>query len=500
MTNRKILLALADAMIAPAVVVPFVLGMMLAGALSCGAGSVSAEEGQVTRLSADAAPVASFAEVAERVTPSVVNISVERTVRVSRWSPTPGPFEEFFRHFFPDGGPQAPLEQEQSGMGSGVIISPDGYIVTNNHVVAGYNRIVVRLSDDTEFKGDRVEVVGRDPQTDLAVIKVKADAKLPAIAFGRAEEVRVGDWAIAVGNPFGLQGTVTVGVISAKGRSGLPLREGPSYQDFIQTDASINPGNSGGALVNIRGELIGVNTAIRSPVGANVGIGFAAPVDMVMSVTEQLMKHGKVTRGFLGIRPQPVTEAIREAMNLESTSGVLVSEVVKNQPAEKAGLEAGDVIVEVDGKPVRDVEHFRRMVAERAPGSMVEFRLIRGGREQRKRVRLADFPEDEVSSLPSVPIPESRFFGMTVRQASAAERAGGTVGVVVESVQPGSPAAEAGLQPGDLVLELGGRPTPGVREFEAAARQQVSSGRAVLVRVERGGRSLFLALEPESGR
>lgn len=493
--TRRISLALAGALMAPAVVVAFVLGMMMAGVLSCGAGPARADDGPKLPTYSAAAPVASFADVAEAVTPSVVNISVEKTVRVNRWSPTPGSFEEFFRHFFPDGGPQAPLEQERSGMGSGVIISPDGYIVTNNHVVADFDRIVVRLADDTEFKSDKVEVVGRDPQTDLAVLKVKTDRKLPAIRFGRAEDVRVGDWAIAVGNPFGLQSTVTVGVVSAKGRSGLPLREGPSYQDFTQTDASINPGNSGGALVNIQGELIGVNAAIRSPVGANVGIGFAVPVDMVMSVTEQLMKHGRVVRGFLGIRPQPVTEAIREAMNLSNTAGVLVSEVIKDQPAEKAGMKAGDVITEVDGKPVRDVEQFRRRVAEFAPGSAVEFTFIRERREMKKRVRLAEFPTEEVRREPVQAEPES-WFGMRPRAATAAERGRGTGGVVVESVDPAGPAAEAGIQPGDVILELGGEATPGMKEFEAAARARAKSGRAVLVRIQRGENRLFAAIEP----
>jgi len=481
---------------APAVIVAFVLGMILAGALSCGAGPARAEEGATVRLLTDAAPVASFADVAEAVTPSVVNISTEKTVRVNRWapSPAPGPFEEFFRHFFPD-GPQVPQEQERSGMGSGVIISPDGYIVTNNHVVADFDRIVVRLSDDTEFKSDRVEVVGRDPQTDLAVLKVKADRKLPAIRFGRAEDVRVGDWAIAVGNPFGLQSTVTVGVVSAKGRSGLPLREGPSYQDFIQTDASINPGNSGGALVNVRGELIGVNSAIRSPVGANVGIGFAVPVDMVMSVTEQLMTHGRVVRGFLGIRPQPVTKAIREAMGLRSTAGVLVSEAIKDQPAEKAGMKAGDVITAVDGTPVRDVEQFRRKVAEYAPGTAVEFTFVRERREMKKRVRLAEFPDEQARQEPARTEPEG-WFGMRPRAATAAERNQGASGVVVESVEPGSPAAEAGIRPGDVILELGGRATPGMKEFDDAARAEAKAGRAVLVRIQRGENRLFLAIEP----
>lgn len=498
--KRRVSLQLVGAIVAPATLVSFVLGMILAGLLSCGFGPANAEQREpvdsrrLTPLSDGESP---FVAVAERVIPSVVNVSVERRVRVSGWGPPPGgPFEELFRRFFP-GEPGLPLEQERSALGSGVIITEAGHIVTNNHVVADYDRITVRLSDGTEFAGDEVRVIGRDPQTDLAVIKIDAGRKLPAITFGQAEDIRVGDWAIAVGNPFGLQGTVTVGVISATGRSGLPLREGPSYQDFVQTDASINPGNSGGALVNIRGELIGVNTAIRSPVGANVGIGFAVPVDMVMSVTGQLVEHGRVTRGYLGIRPQPVTDAIRRAMNLKSTAGVLVSEVIEGQPAEKAGIKAGDVIIEVGGKAARDVEQFRRMVAEYAPGSTVEFKLIRDGREQRKRIRLAEFPDEEVSAAPTDREPESRHFGMSVRAPGPAERAAGLTGAVVESVEPGSAAAEAGILPGDIVLELGGRPVRGVREFETEARRQEAAGQAVLVRVQRDGRTLFLALEPK---
>jgi serine protease Do len=474
-------------------VLPVVIGALLVQPVPAVSVPVPLPEG-VASATAGTSSGSPFAAVAEAVIPAVVNISVEKTVRVSRRSaPESGPFDEFFRRFFPD-GPGLPLEQERRASGSGVIISPDGFIVTSNHVVAGADRVVVRLADGTELRGGQVRVVGLDAKTDLAVIKVEAGRELPAIVYGRAEDVRIGDWAIAVGNPFGLEGTVTVGVVSAKGRSGLPLPEGPSYQDFIQTDASINPGNSGGALVNIRGELIGINTAIRSPVGANVGIGFAAPVDMVMSVTGQLMTRGRVVRGFLGIRPQPVTEAIRAAMGLASTAGVLVSEVVKDQPAEKAGLAAGDVLVEVGGRPVRDLEHFRRMVAEYAPGTDVELKLVRAGKELKKRVRLVEFPEDEASAPAPAPEPE-KWFGMSVRAATAAGT-GTAAGVVVEAVQPGSAAADAGIQVGDVILELGGRPTPGPAEFEAAARRQSSEERAVLVRVQRGTGRLFVALEP----
>jgi len=500
MANRRVSLNLAGALMAPAVLVAFVFGMVVATGLNCGSGPAQAQSGSSIQLGGNGKVLAGmespFVEVADEVVPMVVNIAAEKTVTRSTTprSEYEGPFGEFFRHFF-EGMPE--MQQQRNSLGSGVIVHEDGYIVTNNHVVEEFDKIVVTLSDGTEFKGSEVEVVGLDSKTDLAVIKVDSDEKLPAIRMGEEEDIRVGGWAIAVGNPYGLQSTVTVGVVSAKGRSGIPLPEGPSYQDFIQTDASINPGNSGGALVNSKAELIGINSAIRSPVGANVGIGFAVPVGMVRTVVEQLIEHGKVTRGFLGIRPQPVTEAIREAMGLKTTGGVLVSEVLEDMPAEKAGLKAGDVIVQVNGKKTEDLEQFRRDMADIAPGTTVELTVIRDGKRLTKRAKLTEFPDDEQASAPSEP-EETGWLGLSVRSLTAEDRqrTGEESGVMVQSVESGSAAADAGIQRGDVVVEVGDTGISGVSDFERAVKAASKGGRPVLFRVARGGSRFFVAVEP----
>jgi serine protease Do len=499
--NHRISLKLVGAILAPAVLVAFVIGLVLAGVLSLrpAVAQVDTKLAQVgTGLGAtDHSP---FVQVADAVLPAVVNISAEKTVRLAQRQQSPlqgSPFEEFFRDFT-RGMPDIPLERQQNALGSGVIISPDGYIVTNNHVVAGFDKIAVRLSDDTEFKGNEVKVVGRDPKSDLAVLKVESKKPLPALTLATPEDIKVGDWAIAVGNPFGLNGTVTVGVVSAKGRSGLPLREGPSYQDFIQTDASINPGNSGGALVNIKGELMGINSAIRTPTGGSVGIGFAVPVDIVKSVTDQLIKTGKVVRGYIGIRPQPVTDAIRKALGLEDSKGVLVADVLDGQPAQKAGIKSGDVIVSVDGEKSEGLEQFRKQVAGFAPGSSIAFGIVRDGERMTKRVTLATFPEDEQQA--SVPAEEqpAAWLGITVGGLAAGEREQAKVsgGVLVEDVESGSAAAEAGIEGGDIVLEVGKIRVNGMSDYNRAARQFKGSNRAVLFRINRGGSVLYIAVEP----
>ncbi len=493
---KKISITLLGAVLAPAVLVAFVLGMVLGNVLNCSSRPALALSGSSATVVNAQAGESPFVAVAEAVIPTVVYISAEKTVKVSSRQPgSGGQLEEFFRRFFPD-FPELPLEQQRNALGSGVIVDPKGYIVTNNHVVAGFDRIVVRLSDGTEFSGKHVKVIGRDEKTDLALIKVESDKPLPAIAFGRVEDIKVGDWAIAIGSAFGLQSTVTVGVISAKGRSGIPLPEGPSYQDFIQTDASINPGNSGGPLVNIRGELIGINSAIRSPVGANVGIGFAVPVDMVKNVTEQLKAHGKVIRGFLGIRPQPITESIRKAKRLESTKGVLVSEVIKNQPAERAGIMAGDVILKVNGEEIENVERFRRIIADFSPGTTITLTLVRDGKILTKKVTLTEMPEEQQAVVQ--PETEDVKLGLEVRNLTEAERreAGVDGGVLVEAVEVGSAAAEAGVQKGDIILEVGDKRIADAGDFLKVLKT-LKRGEAVLLRVQRGGVKLYLAVEPQ---
>jgi serine protease Do len=500
--NHRISLRLAGAILAPAVLVAFVIGLVLAGVLNLAPSRVGAQSGGTIQTgtglgSGDHSP---FVGVAELVLPAVVNISAEKTVRVSRHSEgEPGsPLEEMFREFF-RGFPEMPFEQQRSSLGSGVIISPDGYIVTNNHVVANFDKFTVKLADETEFKGKDVKVVGRDPKTDLAVLKVSSKKPLSPIKLANPADIKVGDWAIAVGNPFGLNGTVTVGVISAKGRSGIPLPEGPSYQDFIQTDASINPGNSGGALVNIKGELVGINSAIRSPVGASVGIGFAVPVALVKSVSEQLIEGGRVVRGYMGIRPQAVDERLMKAMALTDTRGVLIAEVVEGAPAEKAGLVAGDVIVAVNGTKTEGVEQFRMQIAELAPGTNVTVDLVRDGKRLTKSVRLTEFPDNQVAAQSAEEDEPGRMWlGLSVRNLTAQERDQARVqgGVVVDEVEPGSAAAEAGVRRNDVIIEAGGEKIADVADFNRASRKETNRRRAVLLRVKRGGNTMFIAVDP----
>jgi serine protease Do len=493
--SRRISLKLVGAILAPAVLVAFVIGLVLAGVLDLRPAGAQTNAFPRTGQGLTAGDHSPFVQVADTVLPAVVNISAERTVQVQ--SPFQGPLEEFLRQFG-GFGPQIPEQYQQNALGSGVVISPDGYVVTNNHVVAGFDKIVVRLSDETEFKGSSVKVVGRDPQSDLAVLKVESKKPLPAIPLANSADIKVGDWAIAVGNPFGLNGTVTVGVVSAKGRSGLPLPEGPTYQDFIQTDASINPGNSGGALVNIRGELMGINSAIRTPTGGSVGIGFAVPVDIVKSVTDQLIKTGKVVRGYMGIRPQAVTDAIRKAMGLQDSKGVLVADVIPGQPAAKAGIKSGDVIVEVNGVKTDGVEQFRMRIAEFAPGSGIAVGIVRDGKRIDKTVVLTKYPENEQQASTSQEEQPSAWLGLTVRALTVDERAQANVsgGVMVDNVEAGSAADDAGIAAGDIILEVGKITIQSMADYNRAVRQFRGSGKAVLFRVDRGGMVLYIAIEP----
>ena len=497
--SHRISLKLVGAILAPAVLIAFVIGLMLAGVLDLRPAGAQPNAIAQTGQGLTAADHSPFVQVANAVLPAVVNISAERTVKVSQQqSPLQGsPFEEFFRDFM-RGLPEVPLERQQNALGSGVIISPDGYIVTNNHVVSGFDKIAVLLADGTEFNGNAVKVVGRDPQSDLAVLKVESKKQLPSVPLGNAADIEVGDWAIAVGNPFGLSGTVTVGVVSAKGRSGLPLPEGPSYQDYIQTDASINPGNSGGALVDIKGELMGINSAIRTPSGGSVGIGFAVPVDIVRSVTDQLIKTGKVVRGYMGIRPQSVTDAIRKAMGLEDIKGVLVADVIAGQPADKAGIKSGDVIIEVNGVKTDGVEQFRNQVAEFAPSTRISVVIVRDGARMTKSVTLATFPESEQQSSTSEEQPPAAWLGITARDLTTDERAHAKVsgGVVVDSVESGSVADDAGIESEDIVLEVGKNRIGGMGDYNRAMRQFKDSKNAILFRINRGGSVLYIAVEP----
>jgi Do/DeqQ family serine protease len=490
--------------VAVAVIAAFVIGLFIAGSLNFGQRNTMRAETETSPIESKYPMVSGegtspFVYVADIAIPTVVNISAEKVVKVK----TPDnwwPFDDLFKDFFKDVPRLEPKQQEQRSqtLGSGVIISEDGYILTNNHVVADYDNFVVRLSDKTEYKGKKVKVVGRDPKTDVAVLKIDANnRKLPAAKLGNSDNIRVGDWAIAVGIPFGLEGTVTVGVISAKGRSNIPLPE-ISYQDFIQTDASINPGNSGGPLVNIKGEVIGINTAIRSPVGASVGIGFASPINLVKDIADQLISKGKIVRGYLGVYPQEISQDLKNALNLQSTEGVLLAEVVDNTPAAKAGIKAGDVVVKFAGTKITDVQQFRRVVAEYTPGSEVQIEVIRDGKTMTFKAKLDEMPS-EVSAKTEEKEDKQEdenvkvWLGLTAKNRPASDGKG----VVVDKIESGSITDLAGIQQGDVILKIDKYDIETLKDFSKAADELQDIKKPILFRLRRGTASLFIAVTPE---
>ncbi len=440
-----------------------------------------------------------FAPVVKKVLPAVVNISSSKMTKVSTEFFGQLPDDPMFRQFFGNGSnhgftiPRQAPEQREEGLGSGIIMSPDGYILTNNHVVDGASDVRVTLADKREFKA---KIVGTDPKSDIAVLKIDATS-LPCITVGDSSKVQVGDYALAVGDPFGVGQTVTMGIVSATGRSHLGIED---YEDFIQTDAPINPGNSGGALVNDRGELIGVNTAIIAHGSeGNQGIGFAIPVNMARNVMEQIVEHGKVTRGYLGIVPQDVTPAISKAFNDTNASGALVGDVSANSPAQKGGLQRGDIITAVDGKPVADANDLRMKISTMAPGSDANLQVLRNGAQRQIAVKLGELPGTETAAnLPGngSSSSSSSLSGVSVENlnASSAHDLGlpaNTQGVVVTKVSPSSAAAEAGLRQGDVIQEVNHKPVKNTSDFEQAMR---SSNSEPLLLVNRNGSTMFLAV------
>ncbi len=454
-------------------------------------------------LTVMAPPSNGFAEIAKAVTPAVVNIT---TVMVEKISDGPSMsdelrerMEEFFGGprgpFGPRGfrGPQWPDEprgHRGGGQGSGVIVSTDGYVLTNNHVIDGAREVTVTLPDKREFKG---KIVGADPKTDLAVVKIEGQ-NLPTVPWGDASKLQVGEYVLAVGNPFGLNSTVTLGIVSALGRGRMGITQ---YEDFIQTDAAINPGNSGGALVNTRGELVGINTAIFSQTGGYQGVGFAVPTSMSKPIYESLIKNGKVVRGFLGIGIQDLNQDLAKSFGTKDAKGALVSDVKEDSPADQAGVKQGDIIVTYQGSPVEDAVALQRMVTRTAVGTKVPVRVIRDGHEKDLTVTVGEQTETTAIAKAEPGKADYAFAGVAVRDldrdtAKELGIKGEANGVVVTSIEPDSSAEKAGLMTGDVIREINRKPVKSVKDFEKLS-SGVKKGENVLILINRRGASLFLS-------
>jgi serine protease Do len=422
-------------------------------------------------------PPPGWTAAAKAAMPAVVNVATARTAKM--------PDDPFFRMFFG----RDRLPRREHGLGSGVIVTADGYVLTNNHVVEGAQDIRVTLADRRELTA---RLVGRDPKTDLAVLKLPGTG-YPRAALGDSSRVEVAEVVLALGNPFGLSQTVTMGIVSAVGRANVGIAD---YEDFIQTDAPINPGNSGGALVDARGALIGINTAIFTQTGGYMGIGFAVPVNMARQVMEQLVRRGRLTRGYLGLAVQEVTPALARGLAISTPRGVVVGDVAPDSPAARAGLQRGDVITAVDGKPVDDVGRFRNLVAGTAPGTTLKLTLLRAGREQTLDVTVGEAP-DRAPAVAAEP-GASRRPGLSVTDVTpdVAKKLGlppSLKGALVTEVIPGGPAAEAGLRPGDVIQEVNRKPIRSAEDFAREVEQ--ARGRDVVVLVNRGGSTAYAVIE-----
>jgi serine protease Do len=441
----------------------------------------------------------SYAPLIKEVLPSVVNISSSKVVHNRMSSEEGMQMDPFFRQFFgqgQDGNDGAgrfnmPRDSREKALGSGVIVSPEGYILTNNHVVDGATDVRVTLSDKREFKAS---IIGTDPKTDVAILKIDAKNLTP-ITIGDSSKVQVGDVALAIGDPFGVGQTVTKGIISATGRGGLGIED---YEDFLQTDAPINPGNSGGALINDRGELVGLNTAIISHgSGGSQGIGFAVPANLARQVMDQVLKTGHVTRAYLGIYPQDVTPAMAKAFGQKQSEGIVVGDVSPNSPAKEAGIQTGDIILEVNGKPVTDSNQLRMSISMMQPGTDLKLKTLRNSTERDATVKLAEMPtesakadssnDDQGGSKALEGVEVSSLNARTARELGIPES---TKGVVVTDIDPASKMADSGLQKGDVIQQVNHQPVNNVSEFQSAISK---AGSDPLLLVNRDGRTLFIA-------
>ncbi|MEO8026406.1 MAG: DegQ family serine endoprotease [Bryobacteraceae bacterium] len=437
-----------------------------------------------------------FAPVAKRVIPAVVNIASSKVVRrPDAGSGAPQFSDPFFRQFFGNDAPNMfnmPKEQRQHALGSGVIVSADGNILTNNHVIDGATDIKVTLSDNREFKA---KVVGTDPRADIAVLKIDA-GNLPVVPMGKSAEMEVGNFVLAVGNPFGVGRTVTMGIISATRRGNLGIED---YEDFIQTDAPINPGNSGGALVNMRGELIGINTAILTGGGGgSQGVGFAVPIDMARAEMDQILKHGKVIRGYLGVQVQPVTADMAKVFGLQKAEGAIVADVTPDSPAAKSGLQRGDVIVDLNGARVEDSRQLSLSISQMAPGTNVKVTLQRDGKMMDRSVTLGELPSNVASTAPEAGT-TGPHLGISVESLTPqiSRQLGlpaATSGIAITQIESGSAAEEAGLHRGDVIQQVNRKPVGTPDEFVTAVR--AGGTQPVLLLIERGGDHLYLVVTP----
>jgi len=431
-----------------------------------------------------------FASVLKPVLPAVVNISTSKVVKNR---PDESLFfnDPFFRQFFGNQGPQQPRSEREHSLGSGVIITSDGTILTNNHVIDGATDIQVYLSDNRQFTA---KLVGTDPKTDVAVVKINA-TNLPTLQIGDSSKMQVGDLVMAIGDPFGIGKTATAGIVSALGRGGLGIE---NYEDFIQTDASINPGNSGGALINLHGSLIGINTAILSGQGGgNQGIGFAIPINLARNVMNQLVEHGKVTRGYLGVHIQDVTPALAKQFGLNQGGGVLIGDVSPDTPASRAGLKSGDVVLEVNGQPVQAANQLQVQISQMSPGSSIRMKIWRDGKAQDFTVTLGELPEKAEQAEPGQSS-EGALQGVDVQNltpdvAEQLNLPAGTKGVVVTQVDSSSPAAAAGLDRGMVIQEVNHKPVNNVSQYKQAMAGL--NGQSVLLLVNQGGVTRYMVVE-----
>jgi serine protease Do len=488
--------------------VPAVLAAWRRGARRCGRTVLLAVVALtlVAPPASSAPPPISFADIVDRVAPAVVNIATTKAVRRGPApdfpfpEPPPGsPFEDFFREFFDRDRPPDQAPQRQSSLGSGFVVDASGYVVTNNHVIAEADEIQVVFGDDTSYAA---ELIGRDMKTDLALLKIEGDKPFPAVTFADSDHVRVGDWIIAIGNPFGLGSTVTAGIVSARSRD---IRAGP-YDDFLQVDAPINRGNSGGPSFNLDGEVIGINTAIFSPSGGNVGIGFAIPSNLALPVIESLKEDGRVRRGWLGVRIQTVTDEIAESLGLDHSNGALVASVTPDGPAEEADIQPGDVVLEFDGKPIDRMRGLPRIVAETPIGKAVEVEIWRRGERKSVEVTLGELPEEEElaaltqSEAETPSSADIEALGLSVASLTEELRTRFEIspdvkGVVIVEVREASTGSEESLRPGDVIVEVGQEEVNSPPEVAAKVNQaKQDDKKSVLLLIDRQGDLRFVAL------